>query len=262
MSYTAFSRAKTRGDYAVPFPVLGLARLTRIKTHKQFQARIIEDARLEQLAKKTTSKFRHLDPGLSYHATPYDPCNPFSHCRYGEYDSSLPLHRQPQPREHVMPYSHIEPYGFLGQLVHDISESDTSFVMLTTRFRMDGMVYDICDTDDDDDNGYCPAVLRSSDGRCENVKITETMTKLHELFTHGGTQRLNRVTVTRSSQGGRAFVTGATLTATCRSPEPPREHTVTSCFVHPETGDIVKRELANSRLVYARTGMCATQWFK
>ena len=80
MSYTAFSRAKTRGDYAVQFPVFGLARLTRIKTHKQFQARIIEDARLEQLAKKTIMKFRHLDPGLSYHATPYDPCNPFSHC--------------------------------------------------------------------------------------------------------------------------------------------------------------------------------------
>ena len=120
MSYTAFSRAKTRDHYAVQFPIFGLTRLTRIKTHKQFQARIIEDARLENLAKKTATKFRKLDPGPTYHATTYDPCNPFSHRRYHKYDSSLPLPLQLQPRERVMPYTNIDAYGLLGQLVHDI----------------------------------------------------------------------------------------------------------------------------------------------
>ena len=91
MSYTAFSRAKTRSDYAVQFPIFGLSRLTRIKTHKKFQARIIEDARLEKLAKKTASKFRKLYPGPTYRATPYDPCSSFSHRRYEEYDPSMPL---------------------------------------------------------------------------------------------------------------------------------------------------------------------------
>ena len=90
MSYTAsaFKRAKTRSDYAVQLPIFGLSRLTRIKTHKQFEARIIEDARLEKLAKKTAIKFRKLYPGPTYRATPYDLCSPFSHRRY---DPSLPL---------------------------------------------------------------------------------------------------------------------------------------------------------------------------
>ena len=66
MSYVAFSRAKKRENYAVRFPIFELGRITRIKTHKQFQARIAEDRRLEQLARATRAEFARFIPADGY----------------------------------------------------------------------------------------------------------------------------------------------------------------------------------------------------
>ena len=36
---------------------------------------------------------------------------------------------------------------------------------------------------------------------------------------------------------------------------------MTTFLLHPETGDIVKRDLTKERLVFVRSGICATEWF-
>ena len=108
---------------------------------------------------------------------------------------------------------------------------------------------------------YCPAVLHSSHGRCEDVRICDRIESSYAFNTHGGKQLLQIVPVTRSRKGGLAFRTGATLTATCIAPKAPREHEMSTYLLHPETGTIVKRELTTERLVFVRSGECATEWF-
>ena len=66
MSYVAFSRAKKRENYAVRFPIFELGRITRIKTHEQFKARVAEDRRLEQLASATRAEFARFIPADTY----------------------------------------------------------------------------------------------------------------------------------------------------------------------------------------------------
>ena len=149
-----------------------------------------------------------------------------------------------------MPYTDMDDYGLLGQLVHDISGSDTSFVMLTTQFRKD-MIYEICGPDAPGGETYCTAVLRDSDGRFEEVRTYDHLEGLYAFSTHGGTQVLQRVTMTRSS--GLVFRTGATLAATCIKPKAPMVHKVSSIFLNVDP--------TNERLVFVRSGECATQWY-
>jgi len=66
MSYVAFSRAKTRRDYAVKFPIFELGRISRIRTHQQFKDRIAEDGRLSVLAAQTRTEFSRFMPDDSY----------------------------------------------------------------------------------------------------------------------------------------------------------------------------------------------------
>ena len=66
MAYVAFSRAKTRKDDAVKFPIFELARIMRIRTHQQFKDRIAEDTCLANLAVQTRAEFIRFVPPVSY----------------------------------------------------------------------------------------------------------------------------------------------------------------------------------------------------